>query len=102
MEQILTSSLIQTGGPSDLAEPEIGPLVSRYFAGGAPSTRDHLRVLAVASDLVQSAFANRNQLYERLWGGEPDAIRQRLHRNTELSAFTGPVLCFIRDRWEVR
>jgi 4-hydroxyphenylacetate 3-monooxygenase/anthranilate 3-monooxygenase (FAD)/4-hydroxyphenylacetate 3-monooxygenase len=102
MEQILTSYLIQTGGPSDLGAPEIGPLVERYFAGGAPSTRDHLRLLAVASDLVQSAFANRNQLYERLWGGEPDAIRQRLHRNTDLSAFTAPVLCFIRERWELR
>jgi 4-hydroxyphenylacetate 3-monooxygenase/anthranilate 3-monooxygenase (FAD)/4-hydroxyphenylacetate 3-monooxygenase len=102
MEQILTSYLIQTGGPSDLSAPEIGPLVSRYFAAGAPSTRDHLRLLAVAGDLVQSAFANRNQLYERLWGGEPDAIRQRLHRNTDLSAFTAPVLCFIRDGWDVR
>src|SRR5919199_309129 len=99
MEQLLTSYLIQTGGPSDLVSPEIGPLIARYFVGGAPSTREHLRLLAVASDLVQSAFANRNQLYERLWGGEPDAIRQRLHRNTDLSAFTGPVLCFIRDRW---
>jgi aromatic ring hydroxylase len=100
LEQVLTSSLIQTGGPSDLGEPEIGPLVERYFVGQAPSTRDHLRLIAVANDLVQSAFANRNQLYERLWGGEPDAIRQRLQRNTDLSAFTAPVMCFIRDRWE--
>jgi aromatic ring hydroxylase len=99
LEQILTSTLIQTGGASDLSVPEIGPLVERYFRGGAPSTRDHLRLLAVASDLVQTAFANRNQLYERLWGGDPEAIRQRLHRNTDLSRFTGPVLCFIRDRW---
>jgi 4-hydroxyphenylacetate 3-monooxygenase/anthranilate 3-monooxygenase (FAD)/4-hydroxyphenylacetate 3-monooxygenase len=99
LEQLLTSYLIQTGGPSDLSSPEIGPLVERYFRGGAPSTLDNLRLLAVASDLVQSAFANRNQLYERLWGGEPDAIRQRLHRNTDLGAFTAPVLCFIRDKW---
>jgi 4-hydroxyphenylacetate 3-monooxygenase/anthranilate 3-monooxygenase (FAD)/4-hydroxyphenylacetate 3-monooxygenase len=99
LEQILTSTLIQTGGASDLSVPEIGPLVERYFRGGAPSTRDHLRLLAVASDLVQTAFANRNQLYERLWGGDPEANRQRLHRNTDLSRFTGPVLCFIRDRW---
>lgn len=100
MEEILTSYLILTGGPSDLSSPEIGPFVEKYFRGGAPSTRDYLRLLAMASDMVQSAFANRGQLYERLWGGEPSSIRQRLYRNTDPGPFRERPLRFIREDWD--
>jgi aromatic ring hydroxylase len=78
LEDLLTSSVVLTGGASDLESPEIGPYVERFFRNRAPSTRAHLRLLAVAADLVQSSFAGRNQLYERFQSGEPDTIRQRL------------------------
>ena len=58
---------------------EIGPLIERYFRGGAPSTREHLRLLAVAADMVMSPFGKRSQLYERLQSGELDRMRQRLY-----------------------
>lgn len=76
MQELLTSSLVMTGGVSDLSNPEIGGLVGRYFRGGAPSTAEHLRLLAMAGDLVLSQFAMRGQLYERLQTGEPERIRQ--------------------------
>lgn len=78
MQDLLTSYLIVTGGTADLAEPGVGPLVERYYRGGAPSTREHLRLIALAADLVMSPFAARNQLYERLQSGEPEAMRRRL------------------------
>jgi aromatic ring hydroxylase len=52
--------------------------VERYFRGGAPDTREHLRLMAVAADMVMSPFGKRSQLYERLQSGELDRMRQRL------------------------
>jgi len=54
-------------------------LIERYFRGGAPSTREHLRLIAVAADMVMSPFGKRSQLYKRLQSGELDRMRQRLY-----------------------
>jgi hypothetical protein len=61
MEGLLTSYLILTGGASDLSGSEIGPLIERYFRGGAPSTREHLRLIAVAADRVMTPFRKRSR-----------------------------------------
>jgi aromatic ring hydroxylase len=95
LQDVLTSSLVLTGGASDLTNPEVGPLVERYFRAVAPSTREHLEVLAVAADLVQSSFAGRNQLYERLQSGEPDRMRHRLYGKFDRAAAAERVLRFI-------
>jgi len=97
LQDLLTSSLILTGGASDLASPEIGAYLERFFRNQAPSTTDHLRLLAVAADLVASAFGARSQLYERLQSGEPDNTRRRLAGRYDASALTQRVLGFIRD-----
>ena len=78
LEGLLTSTLMLSGGASDLANQEIGPFVDRYFRGGAPDTKEHLRLMAVAADMVMSPFGKRSQLYERLQSGEVDRMRQRL------------------------
>jgi 4-hydroxyphenylacetate 3-monooxygenase len=68
-----------SGGASDLNNPQIGPLIERYFRGGAPNTKEHLRLMAVAADMVMTPFGKRSQLYERLQSGEVDRMRQRLY-----------------------
>jgi len=78
MEGLLTSTLMLSGGASDL-NSDVGPLVERYFRGGAPSTREHLRLMAIAADMVMTPFGKRSQLYERLQSGEVDRMRQRLY-----------------------
>jgi aromatic ring hydroxylase len=100
LQDVLTSSLVLTGGASDLQHPELGPYVERYFRGGAPSTRAHLRLLAVAADLAQSAFAARGQLYERLQSGEPDTMRLRLFQRADRSEATDRLLRFIEEGWD--
>jgi aromatic ring hydroxylase len=99
MQEILTSSLVLTGGVSDLDNPEIGRFVERYFQNNAPSTRDHLRLLAIAGDLVQSALSGRNLLYERLQSGEPEGMRMRA-ANLDRSAIHARLLSFIREEWD--
>jgi aromatic ring hydroxylase len=79
MEALLTSTLMLSGGASDLTSAGIGSLVERYFRGGAPSTKEHLRLMAIAADMVMSPFGKRSQLYERLQSGEVDRMRLRLY-----------------------
>lgn len=99
LEGLLTSSLVLTGGDSDLAADEVGPLVERYFKGCAPTTREHLRLLAIASDLVMSPFGKRGQLYERLQSGETDRMRQRLFGQYKDRSAADRLLRFVREDW---
>jgi 4-hydroxyphenylacetate 3-monooxygenase len=96
MEGLLTSYLILSGGASDLSDSEIGPLIDRYFRGGAPSTREHLRLMAVAADMVMTAFGKRSQLYERLQSGEVDRMRQRLYTQYTDTAPAERMLKFVK------
>jgi aromatic ring hydroxylase len=97
MEGLLTSTLMVSGGASDLHNPELGPLIERYFRGGAPSTKEHLRLLAVAADMVMSPFGKRSQLYERLQSGEVDRMRQRLYGQHKDPAPAERMLRFVRE-----
>ena len=97
MEGLLTSALMLSGGASDLNNAEIGPLIERYFRGGAPSTKEHLRLLAVAADMVMSPFGKRSQLYERLQSGEADRMRLRLYNQYKDPAPAERMMKFIKN-----
>jgi 4-hydroxyphenylacetate 3-monooxygenase oxygenase component len=95
MEGLLTSTLMLSAGASDLTDAQIGPLIERYFRGGAPSTQTHLRLMAIAADMVMSPFGKRSQLYERLQSGEVDRMRQRLYAQYQDPAPAKRMLQFI-------
>lgn len=97
LEGLLTSTLMLSGGASDLASPEIGPFIERYFRGGAPNTKDHLRLMAIAADMVMSPFGKRSQLYERLQSGELDRMRQRLYGQSKDPRPAERMLRFIKN-----
>ena len=97
MESLLTSTLMLSAGASDLTGPGIGPLIERYFRGNAPGTKEHLRVLAIAADMIMSPFGKRSQLYERLQSGDVDRQRQRLYGQYQDPAPAQRVLQFIRN-----
>jgi 4-hydroxyphenylacetate 3-monooxygenase oxygenase component len=103
MEGLLTSTLILSGGASDLDHSELGPLIERYFRGGAPTTREHLRLIAIAADMVMSPFGKRSQLYERLQSGEVDRMRLRLYNQFKDQAPAERMLRFVKNssdgRW---
>jgi 4-hydroxyphenylacetate 3-monooxygenase oxygenase component len=97
MEALLTSTLMLSSGASDLTSGGIGPLVERYFRGGAPSTKEHLRLMAIAADMVMSQFGKRSQLYERLQSGEVDRMRLRLYGQYQDAAPAERMLNFVKD-----
>jgi 4-hydroxyphenylacetate 3-hydroxylase C terminal len=101
MEGLLTSYLILSGGASDLTDPEIGPLIERYLRGGAPSTREHLRLMAVAADMVMTPFGKRSQPYERLQSGEIDRMRQRLYTHSTEIPYRLSACSNSSEIWEI-
>jgi len=96
MEGLLTSTLMLSAGASDLASREIGPFIDRYFRGGAADTKEHLRLMAIAADMVMSPFGKRSQLYERLQSGEVDRMRQRLFAQYKDPAPAQRMLRFVK------
>jgi aromatic ring hydroxylase len=92
MEGLLTSYLILTGGASDLSGSEIGPLIERYFRGGAPSRREHLRLIAVAADMVMHPWGN----VVSCTSGEVDRMRQRLSTQYKDAAPAERMLRFVK------
>jgi aromatic ring hydroxylase len=97
MEGLLTSTLMLSGGASDLDNPQIGPLIDRYFRGGASNTKEHLRLMAVAADMVMTPFGKRSQLYERLQSGEVDRMRQRLYGQYQDPAPAQRMMKFVKN-----
>jgi aromatic ring hydroxylase len=96
MEGLLTSTLMLSGGASDLRNDEIGPFIERYFRGGAPDTKEHLRLMAIAADMVMTPFGKRSQLYERLQSGEVDRMRQRLYAQHQDPAPAERMMRFVK------
>jgi aromatic ring hydroxylase len=80
-----------------LNNSDISPFIDRYFRGGAPSTREHLRLMAVAADMVMTPFGKRSQLYERLQSGEVDRMRQRLYNQYNDPAPAQRMMRFAKD-----
>ncbi len=97
MEGLLTSTLMLSAGASDLSSPGVGSLIERYFQAGAPSTKEHLRLLAVATDMIMTPFGKRSQLYERLQSGEVNRMRQRLYGQYQDPAPAQRVMRFVKE-----
>jgi len=102
MEGLLTCTLMLSGGASDLKSADLGPFVDRYFRGGAPNTKEHLRLMAVAADMVMTPFGKRSQLYERLQSGEVDRMRQRLFGQYQDKAPAERMMQFVKGMDEDR
>lgn len=95
-EDLLTSSLVLTGGERDLDHPELGPLVERFFRCVSPDTREYLRLLALAGDMTQSSFGGRSQLYERFHMGPPDVTWHRVYRGCDTDALVARLRAFLQ------
>ena len=89
--------MMLSGGASDLKSADIGTFVERYLRGVAHDTKEHLRLMAGAADLVMTPFGKRSQLYERLQSGEVDRMRQRLYASYQDPAPAERMMQFVKS-----
>jgi len=75
-ETVLAGAPIYTiSGPADLANPELRPLVDRYFRGTGLDAHDRIKLFKLVWDALYSEFAGRHALYERNYAGNQDQQR---------------------------
>jgi aromatic ring hydroxylase len=59
----------------DLLNPELRPLIDRYYHGAECSALERIQLLKLAWDAIGSDFGGRDELYERNFSGNGEQVR---------------------------
>ncbi|GHF67356.1 pyoverdin chromophore biosynthetic protein PvcC [Streptomyces mashuensis] len=62
-------------GAGDLADPELRPLIDRYYRGAEGTAEDRIKLLKLAWDAIGTEFGGRHELYERNYSGNGEQVR---------------------------
>lgn len=74
IEHVTTSSALFVPSAEDMDQPEIRPLIDRYWRGVGVDAEYRQRLSKLAWELTGDSFGGRQQLYERLHSGSPEVI----------------------------
>lgn len=75
----------------DYAHEEIGPLLERYVQSPGHPSRERVKLLKLAWDLIGSEFAGRHHQYEMFYAGAPFVVKMRMFRNYDFAQATALV-----------
>jgi len=76
MENVLGGApLVTASGPEDLQNPDLRPLIDRYYRGTNSSAEDRIKLFKLIWDAIGTEFAGRHELYERNYAGNHEQIR---------------------------
>ncbi|MCQ8771683.1 4-hydroxyphenylacetate 3-hydroxylase family protein [Streptomyces telluris] len=59
----------------DLADPELRPLIDRFYRGADTSALDRIKLLKLVWDAIGTEFGGRHELYERNYSGNGEQVR---------------------------
>ncbi|MEU7163968.1 4-hydroxyphenylacetate 3-hydroxylase family protein [Streptomyces morookaense] len=59
----------------DLANPELRPLIDRFYRGSDSSAVDRIKLLKLVWDAIGTEFGGRHELYERNYSGNGEQVR---------------------------
>jgi aromatic ring hydroxylase len=57
--------LVTPSGPEDLANPELRPLIDRYYRGTQATAVERIKLFKLLWDAIGTEFGGRHELYER-------------------------------------
>src|SRR2546426_9488836 len=76
MENVLGGApLVTASGPEDLQNPDLRPLIDRYYRGTNASAEERIKLFKLIWDAMGTEFAGRHELYERNYAGNHEQIR---------------------------
>jgi 4-hydroxyphenylacetate 3-monooxygenase len=76
MENVLGGApLVAPSGREDLANPELRPLIDRYYRGTGATALERIKLFKVIWEMIGTEFAGRHELYERNYAGNHEQIR---------------------------
>ncbi len=75
-EKVLAGAPIVTvSSVADLGQPELDPIIERYFRGTGLAAADRIKLFKLIWDALYSEFAGRHALYERNYAGNHEQQR---------------------------
>jgi 4-hydroxyphenylacetate 3-monooxygenase len=67
--------LVAPSGREDLANPELRPLIDKYYRGTGVPAIDRVKLFKLVWDAIGTEFGGRHELYERNYAGNHEQIR---------------------------
>ncbi|WP_327257866.1 4-hydroxyphenylacetate 3-hydroxylase family protein [Streptomyces sp. NBC_01244] len=75
-EEHLAGALLMTpSSGKDLQNPELRPLLDRYYRGTGATAEERTKLFKLAWDAIGTEFGARHELYELNYAGGPDQVR---------------------------
>ncbi|HEX5506359.1 MAG TPA: 4-hydroxyphenylacetate 3-hydroxylase N-terminal domain-containing protein [Thermomicrobiales bacterium] len=69
------SPLVTPSSYKDLQNPELRPLIDRYYRGSDSSAEERIKLFKLIWDAIGTEFGARHELYERNYSGNNEQIR---------------------------
>src|SRR3989442_14497333 len=67
--------LVAPSGREDLANPELRPLIDRYYRGTGATAQERIKLFKLIWDAIGTEFGGRHELYERNYSGNHEQMR---------------------------
>ncbi|QIB47970.1 Pyoverdin chromophore biosynthetic protein pvcC [Streptomyces aureoverticillatus] len=67
--------LVVPSSVRDLADPELRPLIDRYYRGADTSALERIKLFKLVWDTIGTEFGARHELYERNYSGNGEQVR---------------------------
>ncbi|MFD5699455.1 4-hydroxyphenylacetate 3-hydroxylase family protein [Streptomyces lasiicapitis] len=67
--------LVVPSSVRDLADPELRPLIDRYYRGADTSALERIKLFKLIWDTIGTEFGARHELYERNYSGNGEQVR---------------------------
>jgi|SRR5579875_376163 len=74
------SPLVAPSSYQDFLNPELRPLIDRYYRGSDTSAEERIKLFKLIWDSIGTEFGGRHELYERNYSGNNEQIRLDLVR----------------------
>ena len=69
------SPLVTPSGYEDMKDPDLRPLIDKYYRGSEGSAEDRVKLFKLIWDAIGTEFGGRHEIYERNYGGNQEQIR---------------------------
>jgi 4-hydroxyphenylacetate 3-monooxygenase len=67
--------LVAPSGREDLLNPDLRPLIDRFYRGTGMAAEDRIKLFKLVWDAIGTEFGGRHELYERNYAGNSEQIR---------------------------
>lgn len=74
-KQLAGSLLVAPSGAEDLKNPELRPLIDKYYRGSSSAAEDRVKLFKLIWDAIGTEFGARHELYEINYSGNHEQVR---------------------------